>query len=400
MPLRYLYGDSASFPADYNFLETLEGFLTCAALVGRLNHDIEVLESGITQRATARTALLDSLDAFADSARAHIATELEASKERERIAPYAAQIVDAVNSVIERTKTTQETEARAERVQTEQAVAAKRSEMNRAFDAFFTHYTFEVVATSFSMMAGPEGMTLTGTLHYPGDLVASFALDTDGNAGWVEPVRVRDLQPGIELQLGLKRKFLRKTLEPEIVPIDELYIGAVELSPERCDIRLRRKLEAGDDVMVLELKRADETMSALVRRLEGDDGDGTIPAEASDLPKLERLWEMIAHRSQEALRYRNALRWLRLNGEDVVDHGLILNVLDLFLTRFTPTVAEISKRSSSRAELSLKTEDDEGRREEIYKKKHDLAKLLLPLPDALFERFSVLEIFPDETPST
>ena len=44
-----------------------------------------------------------------------------------------------------------------------------------------------------------------------------------------------------------------------------------------------------------------------------------------------------------------------------------------------PTVVEISKRSPNPQELSLKHEDDSGRREEIYLRKQDLLSKLEPL---------------------
>jgi hypothetical protein len=57
---------------------------------------------------------------------------------------------------------------------------------------------------------------------------------------------------------------------------------------------------------------------------------------------------------------------------------------------FAPTVREIAKRSPNEFELSLKQENDSGRREEIYLRKEQLVSNLQPLSSVGREVFAPL----------
>ncbi|WP_205633644.1 hypothetical protein [Labilithrix luteola] len=60
------------------------------------------------------------------------------------------------------------------------------------------------------------------------------------------------------------------------------------------------------------------------------------------------------------------------------------------VTMFAPTVREIAKRSPNEFELSLKMENDGGRREELYLRKDQLTSKLQPLSSAGRQVFAPL----------
>ena len=65
-----------------------------------------------------------------------------------------------------------------------------------------------------------------------------------------------------------------------------------------------------------------------------------------------------------------------------------------------PTVAEISRRSTSPVELTLKTEDDTGKRQEIYVKKGELYGKIDAVPITERAIFEPLRAALDITPGT
>jgi hypothetical protein len=68
-----------------------------------------------------------------------------------------------------------------------------------------------------------------------------------------------------------------------------------------------------------------------------------------------------------------------LDGKDVYKNHLGLALVSRLVKTFAPIVEEITTRSPSEAELSLKREDDSGKREELYLRREELLKKLQPL---------------------
>jgi hypothetical protein len=67
---------------------------------------------------------------------------------------------------------------------------------------------------------------------------------------------------------------------------------------------------------------------------------------------------------------------LTLVGDDVAENDLGARVVALVVHAIAPTVSEVARRSPNAHELSLKVENDSGRREEIYLRKAQLVSAL------------------------
>ena len=81
---------------------------------------------------------------------------------------------------------------------------------------------------------------------------------------------------------------------------------------------------------------------------------------------------------------------MSLDGTPVFEGGLVIPFVVRLVTMFAPTVREIAKRSPNEFELSLKQENDGGRREEIYLRKEQLVSKLQPLSSIGREVFAPL----------
>src|SRR5262249_40629111 len=79
-----------------------------------------------------------------------------------------------------------------------------------------------------------------------------------------------------------------------------------------------------------------------------------------------------------------------LDSQPVFESGLALPFIVRLVAMFAPTVREIAKRSPNEYELTLKTEAEGGRREELYLRKEALVSTLQPLPGKGREVFAPL----------
>ena len=105
---------------------------------------------------------------------------------------------------------------------------------------------------------------------------------------------------------------------------------------------------------------------------------------------VEKLWQAIRAECQALMDHKERLTKLELDGKDVFAEHLALDLVRRLVATFAPTAKEIAARSPSAEELSLKTESEDGRREEIYLKKEEIFRKLQPLPASGREVFAPL----------
>jgi hypothetical protein len=100
----------------------------------------------------------------------------------------------------------------------------------------------------------------------------------------------------------------------------------------------------------------------------------------------------------DVLPHRERLTRVELAGEDLFEQGAFIPFFQRIVKLFAPIVGEIAKRSPNPAELSLKQENDAGRREEVYVKKQDLMGKLAALDEQGRAVFAPLWLPRDEQP--
>jgi hypothetical protein len=93
---------------------------------------------------------------------------------------------------------------------------------------------------------------------------------------------------------------------------------------------------------------------------------------------------------REVLDQKEQLINVSLDAQPVFENGLAVPFVVRLVGMFGPTVREIAKRSPNEFELTLKTEAEGGRREELYLRKEALVSTLQPLPAKGREVFAPL----------
>jgi hypothetical protein len=116
--------------------------------------------------------------------------------------------------------------------------------------------------------------------------------------------------------------------------------------------------------------------------------------------ELERFVMLLRSAAGAVVKHKSRVLGVTIHGHDVFDDHLVNQLLTIVVKLLAPTVAEISRRSTSPVELTLKTEDEAGKRQEIYVKKAELYAKLDTVPVTERAIFDPLRAALDVTPGT
>jgi hypothetical protein len=122
--------------------------------------------------------------------------------------------------------------------------------------------------------------------------------------------------------------------------------------------------------------------------------------DAVSAQEVERLWQQLRSACGPLLGRKRRLTSLSLGGTDVTEHDLGANVVSLVVAAIASTVGEVARRSPNEHELSLKVENDSGRREEIYLRKAQLVSSLssvTPKERGVFDPLGLIASGPRES---
>jgi hypothetical protein len=188
---------------------------------------------------------------------------------------------------------------------------------------------------------------------------------------------VRDLAQNVSLPVGVKRSLFKRTVAPETIVLDEYVLSGFDLRDDRAELRLRKRPEQADS-LIFTLKRTEDRLSAEVHHPDDAEAESGLPAvlDQSSATEVERLWQLVRTACTTVLARKKRLTRLTLAGDDVFESDLGTSVVALVIGVIAPIVAEVARRSPNQHELSLKVENDTGRREEIYLRKAQLISAL------------------------
>lgn len=388
MSARYLFGDSGLFPGSNNFLEILRGFIIHVGRAAMVQADIAAKERTLAEAVGLTTKQLDAAAGYFDVVIPEISSLGEARGPEVR--PLATELSEFARRLHEGTRSRALAELESTKGTTAREIADLKAEIPACLNSFFVHSPLEEKAWAFSMRRTADTVDASAVITFPQGLEAAFTLDAETE--WGHPRRVSELASDVNIQVGMKKKFLSKTLVPDRSYLNDYYIASVELTDEIAEILLKRKLDAEEGLMIRLETPLGETPLGEVIRVGGD--DEVLAASPEDAAELRRLVEALRDTVKVSIRRRHRLLWVRLDEKDVLEHDLLMEMLERLVDTLAPLAQEISRRSPNRHELSLKVEHGDGRREEIYLKKDELAEPLAGLPAPVWKIFSRLGVLP------
>jgi hypothetical protein len=386
--MRFLYGDSAPFPLGYNFLTTLEAFMTAATRIVQLDHEVRGVLQKSEEAGQNRLRGLEALEQFHTVVMRAVADTAQkvqhshALDYAQRVQEFASQYVEEHRKSIYAANEQETSQARGENER-------RRADQRTALETFLKVARLPVLSTQLTMRTVVESkdafVKMNATFENPDGIQTAFTLNTARAQGWSSPRRVSDLVQGTELMVGVEKSWLRGTVSPKQVSIDEWFIIEFDLSEDVLNLVLRRRL-TDRETLALNVRR---TEGGLIGRFEGSEV-GPTPLAPPDLVQMERIWLALRTVTREVVDFKEQLLSVRLDGQPVFESGQVLPFIVRLVSMFAPTVQEITKRSPNAFELSLKMETEAGRREELYLRKDQLVSQLHPLPGAGRQIFAPL----------
>lgn len=388
MGVRYLFGDSGLFPGSNNFLEILRGFIIHVGRAAMVHAEIQAKERSLEEVVAATSQRLDAVAGYF----AAVLPEIEeaASGRPESVRPLATELGEFAQRLHDSTRSRALSELEGRKVRTHAEIAALTAEIPSCLNSFFITAPLEEKAWAFSLRRTAESADASAVITFPQGLEAAFVLDQEPE--WGRPRRVGDLATDINVQIGMKKRFLSKSMVPERTYLNDYIVASIELADEVAELVLRRKLESDEGLMIrLHTPLGEPPTGEIIKTGANDE---VLAATAEDAAELRRLVDAIREVVAVTIRRRRRLLWVRLGEQDVLEAGLLMPLVEALVDSLAPLAQEIGRRSPNRHELSLKVEHSDGRREEIYLKKEELAQPLAGLPSPMWKIFSRLGVLP------
>lgn len=393
-PSRFLYGDSEPFPETHDFLATLRAFVACASECLKLEHEADLLERSLGEQAQANLRSVAAIEGYLSNM-IELASERAArSGSPATVGPFANQLIEHMEAMSTKAAQSRALELDATSSKVTAEIRQKREDLKKVLSAWMIGDPLPIRGWALSLeLAGtsPHGQVV---LEHPGEIGSAFLIEAGRDPAWGRPRRIADLVAGMTVQVGFKKAFLRSSLQPDVAALDELVIAAAEIGPDSAEIHLRRRLDQPRDSYVIAVEPKDDGSNDVrITRFEGKDEAAPYLADGEDKGRLEELGSVVRRESRTLLAHKKRLLWLQIDGHDVFEQGLVATLFSRVAARLRPLAVEIERRSPNRAELSLKVEKPDGRREEIYLKKAELTAMVTALPAELHPIFQGLAIF-------
>lgn len=398
--MRYLYGDSVPFPPQYDFLAALEAFCTHAARVVRLDAESKALRRTSEESAAQRIKDVDELEAFHREAVGALKDGARDSTQA-LVQDYVRQLTDLAQRLTEDARRgalqTNDRDAQTTRAECDR----RRTEARDALEKLLVAVRLPVSETQVTMTVIEGRSDFSATTLHEGGLQTSFTLGADEVPEWRQPRHVRDFAQSVSLPVGVKRSLFKRTVAPETIVLDEYLVSGFDLRDDRADLRLRKRPEHADS-LVFSLKRVEDRLTAEVHYPDDAEAESGLPAmlDQTSAVELERLWQLLRTACAPVLSRKKKLVRLTLAGDDVFENDMGTQVVALVVGVIAPIVAEVARRSPNQHELSLKVENDTGRREEIYLRKAQLISALAsvtPKARGVFDPLGLIASGPRES---
>jgi hypothetical protein len=390
--MKYLYGDSVACPFQSNFLAAFETFIDAASVAVKLDFEFARIDEKTAAAAAARERALETVEGFHRKAMDALSRLIKDYNDP-NTSEYARQVREHAEKVVE------EARANCDRARDQDAKTAgveaerKRKEVLASVERFLKTDLLDTLGSTVTMRLADGQNQLAAVLSNPADIITSYTLSSK-LAPWQAPVKVSTLVPGLELQVGVRKSWITGSVARSALNIEDFVIGGFEISDDAAEIRLRKRPEQ-PDVLVFKLRREDDKLIADVHRTDSEDpNDGAL--DEDDRRQLEQLWQMLRKSVSEPLRSRNRLVGVRVGDKDLLEGKRLLPLVEKVIEAISPTVKEIVRRSPNPAELSIKLENDDGRREEIYVRKAALVGKLEALDAPAREVFTPLGLLRTE----
>lgn len=377
--MKYLYGDSTEAPLKRDFLGLLDNFIETGVEVIKLENTVFNLKDDIRERRRLKNSVLEEMDSFQSTIYEAISVAVSKSKEKENISHYADRSKHFLEKFVIEGKKEFSDGIRGEIEQLDAKINESKQKNMKTLEPFFMKDPLPITKKKYTVKATKEGYSAKVVVEYEGDISCVFAINTPGLEFWKKHVRGVDFLRGVSIPARMKKPLLKKEHEPDYISIDYYYLTDLVISGNRLEAVFRKNLDVNSERCRLKIN------------LDGVDvdvyyaGENSVEKNVRATPGLEtalkttkllELGELLEKMTEGLFDKRYALEGTYLMGIDVFEENIIFDLLERIAEVFAPTVSGIKQHTPADEELSLKVEDDSGKRGEIYLKKADLREKL------------------------
>ena len=392
--MRYLYGDSTPFPLGYNFLTTLEAFMAASTRIVQLDVEGGILAKQRDEVAQNRVKGLEALEQF-HTVVMRAVQDTAQKVQHQHALEYASAVAEYATHYIEEHRKSTLASNERESLQVRGDSDRRASEMRAQLEAFLKAARFPILKTKLALRLNLDGKEArhsgTAAFEHPDGIATSFTIAPHRASAWTVPRRVADFVQGVNLRVGVEKSWLRGTVTAKELSVDDWTIMQIDMSEEAFELALRRKLTE-KEMLIFHIRRNEAGGVAGTVEHPGAPGAEALPGNLGgpDVAQIERIWVALRTATRDVADQKEQLINVSLDGQPVFENGLAVPFVVRLVSMFAPTVREIAKRSPNEFELTLKTEAEGGRREELYLRKEALVSTLQPLPAKGREVFAPL----------
>ena len=392
--MRYLYGDSTPFPLGYNFLTTLEAFMAASTRIVQLDVEGGIVVKQREEIAQNRVKGLEALEQFHNVVMRAVQDTAQKVQHQHAL-EYARAVAEYATHYIEDHRRNTLAANERESLQVRGDSDRRAAEMRAQLEAFLKAARFPILKTKLALRLNLDGKEArhsgTAAFEHPDGIATSFTIAPHRAAAWASPRKVSDFVQGVNLRVGVEKSWLRGTVTAKELSVDDWTIMQVDMSDEAFELSLRRKLNE-KEMLIFHIRRSEAGGVAGTVEHPGAPGAEALPGNlgAQDVAQIDRIWGALRAATRDVAEQKEQLLNVSLDGQPVFESGLAVPFVVRLVSMFAPTVREIAKRSPNEFELTLKTEAEGGRREELYLRKEALVSALQPLPAKGREVFAPL----------
>ncbi len=398
---RYLYGDSEPFPGGYDFLAALRVFVQASSKALLLAHEADELERSLGERAQEHLHAIEAIQTFFSGASDLIIERATRSSAPQIVGPYATALAEEIEALGTQARATRAKELDGASVEVTSRIRDRRAEIRKVVGEYLLGDPLPVVSWALSLNLSGTAPNGQAVLEHPGDLATSVSVDFTRDTAWARARRIGDLAPGLTMQVGFKKAFLRSSVQPDVVTLDELVIGSLEIGPDSMELHLRRKIDAPRDAYVVTVDPTEDGRSIVkITRMDergGGNSDAPFESQGEEAARILELNSVLRRECANLLQYRKRLLSAQLDGHEVFERGMVQVLLARIADRLSPVATEVSRHSPNQSELSLKLEREGGRREEVYLRKADLVQMVAALPPEAQHLYAGLAFLPRQS---
>ncbi|MFC1609996.1 hypothetical protein ACFL6C_03490 [Myxococcota bacterium] len=387
----YRYGDSTPFPLDENFIETLRDLIHAGVDILAAQEKIEHSQRLAATIAEEEKVASEKLGEIKNGLTTVLAPfEQDTNAQIRRVAMQAAQ---AALHQVEEAITRARQRAAAGREEVSVALAGHRADVHRALESFFVTRALPHTSWTYSWMSLLDGGV---TAHAEGRHETGFEmameLDVPASHTLAKMPRVADLHKGVHVMLPERGGWLRRS-GIRRRNVDSYHVIGIEVTTKHLVAVIARSAKSRSSSYRI-LMGTDEAVppSVIPSDESGRSGGEGFAQDGAEANEIRRLAVVLGNAIEDLASRRVTLLSASLDGTDLTEVESATTIVERMISAVAPFVREIRNRGSSRGELVLKQDTGDGRREEVYVPRNELATkiaTLRPEHRALFTPFAL-----------